>query len=589
MLQPDPYNGSSRKLVIAIDIGTTYSGAAYCVLDPGEIPQVLSVTRFPGQEGENKSRDVKIPSVLYYDQQGQLCAVGAEATLQSTEDEAYAQEWHCVKWFKLHLRPPSILPGAVLPPISVNKSAVEILADFLTYVLQCTKDFISETNPIGRQILESKTPIDFVLSHPNGWSGPQQSSMRRAAILAELVSDDDEGAARLQFVTEGEASLQFCIMTGLGDDVMEKDHYVTIVDCGGGTIDLSTYRVLNSQPIAVVESVVPKCLIQGSTMIDRRAEELLRSKLRLSRFSTSGDIEVMLTNFENTTKPTFRNPSDTSYVRFGGQRDTDEEVNIRRGVLSLSGFEMTSLFTPSIDAIKSAIDTHLVGVDSRFATILLVGGFATSPFLRSELHSHMNNKGLQMFTPEGQTSKAVAEGALWFYLNHSVRARVARHTYGTGCVRQYNPLLPEHFRRQHLRYMRVDGRICIPSAFAILTRKGTSVTEEREFSYPLVTYQRKISRHGTSISADVTAYRGDQTDPQWMDDEPDEFYTLCRITATPAFDSWKRHSGAKGPYWSTEFEVILLLGLTEMKAQIAWVENGVKQRTPANIIYDEEQ
>ena len=46
MLQLEPYKGSSRRLVIAIDVGTTYSGAAYCILDPGEIPKVLSVARY---------------------------------------------------------------------------------------------------------------------------------------------------------------------------------------------------------------------------------------------------------------------------------------------------------------------------------------------------------------------------------------------------------------------------------------------------------------------------------------------------------------------------------------------------------------
>ena len=39
------YSGPSRKLVIALDIGTTFSGAAYALLDPGEVPQIQSVTR----------------------------------------------------------------------------------------------------------------------------------------------------------------------------------------------------------------------------------------------------------------------------------------------------------------------------------------------------------------------------------------------------------------------------------------------------------------------------------------------------------------------------------------------------------------
>ena len=230
MLQLEPYHGTNRKLVIAIDIGTTYSGVAYCILDPGETPKVLSVTRygcthclffartdprflsFPGQEGENKSRDVKTPSILYYDQLGRLRAVGAEATLPSIKDQAYTEEWNLVKWcvlidivnetrctlkqrvrFKLHLRPSSILPGALLPPITVNKPADGILADYLAYIFRCARDFISETNPVGRQMLNSGVPIDFILSHPNGWSGPQQNVMRRAAVSAKMIPSGDEG------------------------------------------------------------------------------------------------------------------------------------------------------------------------------------------------------------------------------------------------------------------------------------------------------------------------------------------------------------------------------------------------------------
>ena len=39
------YSGPSRKLVVAFDVGTTFSGAAYAFLDPGQFPQIRSVTR----------------------------------------------------------------------------------------------------------------------------------------------------------------------------------------------------------------------------------------------------------------------------------------------------------------------------------------------------------------------------------------------------------------------------------------------------------------------------------------------------------------------------------------------------------------
>ena len=41
-----PYAGPARKLVLGIDVGTTYSGISYAILDPGEIPKIQGITRY---------------------------------------------------------------------------------------------------------------------------------------------------------------------------------------------------------------------------------------------------------------------------------------------------------------------------------------------------------------------------------------------------------------------------------------------------------------------------------------------------------------------------------------------------------------
>lgn len=40
------YQGSKRKLVIAMDLGTTFSGVSYVVLDPGKVPDIKTVNRY---------------------------------------------------------------------------------------------------------------------------------------------------------------------------------------------------------------------------------------------------------------------------------------------------------------------------------------------------------------------------------------------------------------------------------------------------------------------------------------------------------------------------------------------------------------
>jgi len=46
MKQPGLYNGHKKALTIALDVGTTFSGVSYVVLDPGEIPKIYKVTRY---------------------------------------------------------------------------------------------------------------------------------------------------------------------------------------------------------------------------------------------------------------------------------------------------------------------------------------------------------------------------------------------------------------------------------------------------------------------------------------------------------------------------------------------------------------
>lgn len=82
----------------------------------------------------------------------------------------------------------------------------------MRYLLDCAKSYIRETH--GEKLWSTvEHNIAYVLTHPNGWGGHQQAEMRRAAVLAGLVPD--EGSARIIFVTEGEASLHFCLSNGL--------------------------------------------------------------------------------------------------------------------------------------------------------------------------------------------------------------------------------------------------------------------------------------------------------------------------------------------------------------------------------------
>lgn len=70
------------------------------------MPTIKSVTRFPAQDKTNGS--YKIPSVIYYDNSGKVCAVGAEATRDGIDIDAKELRWVKVEWYAPML--PSVRP-----------------------------------------------------------------------------------------------------------------------------------------------------------------------------------------------------------------------------------------------------------------------------------------------------------------------------------------------------------------------------------------------------------------------------------------------------------------------------------------------
>lgn len=87
----------------------------------------------------------------------------------------------------------------------------------MRYLYQSARAFIQDNVQMLWTSVESR--IDFVLTHPHKWE-PQQSQIRHAAVLAGLIPDTEDGQKRIQIVTEGEASLHFCIGNGLVADAM---------------------------------------------------------------------------------------------------------------------------------------------------------------------------------------------------------------------------------------------------------------------------------------------------------------------------------------------------------------------------------
>ena len=90
------------------------------------------------------------------------------------------------------------------------------MADFLRYLYTCARTYIEESHANGMDLWTLvENSIQFILTHPNGWEGIQQTQICNTCVRAGLVPDTTSGRSRIAFVTEGEASLHFAIKHGL--------------------------------------------------------------------------------------------------------------------------------------------------------------------------------------------------------------------------------------------------------------------------------------------------------------------------------------------------------------------------------------
>ena len=119
--------------------------------------------------------------------------------------------------------------------------------------------------------------------------------------------------------------------------------------------------------------------------------------------------------------------------------------------------------------------------------------------------------------------------------------------------------------------------------------QGTKVLASREIR------TRMISVHEGAPARDVLArvikYDGNEAEPRWMDierglidsvarpppsthNQTDRFETLCHVAADVSAAPYTSKPGRSGKIcYTRKYDVLLLVGLTELKAQIRWIDS----------------
>ena len=293
----------------------------------------------------------------------------------------------------------------------LGKPAVEVAADYIRAIYGHAMKRIATKVP--ENYLENDVQKKFVISVPAVWSDKAKAATLSAAKLAgfhpaTLIKEPEAAAMYTLHVLQGRG-------LGVGDALV-------ICDAGGGTVDLISYEILQTQPMLQLKELVPsKGGMAGSLQLNRRFEEQVKMLVGEDQYyylRKTSAYEQAVRFFDSTVKPAFRNKKDDSwYVNFPmADLKDDESQHLKRSTWKMKNETVHDIFRPLIDDIGRMVDDQVnLVVKKRLAekhskgaevkAIILVGGFGSSEFLK--LSIQRRHPDIQVIQPHDAWSAIV--------------------------------------------------------------------------------------------------------------------------------------------------------------------------------------
>jgi molecular chaperone DnaK (HSP70) len=270
-----------------------------------------------------------------------------------------------------------------------------------------------------------------------------------------------------------------------------------VVDCGGGTVDLTTRKFLEENQLGeVTERAGDFC---GSTFIDNKFIELLKKEVGKSAIDSLidnhyGQLQYLVQEFcQNVKLPFTGDDPDFSYDMdleelvpalleyvTGSEKKLMED---KEWIIELNYNTIKSMFDPIIDRIFKMIRVQLKNSE-KCSAIFLVGGFGQSKYLQKKIEEEFSHLVENISIPN-QPIAAVVRGAAIYgkslyesknlkNMNNSkcvIATRVLKYTFGI----KVSPLWEDGDPPDRLES---DGRI---RKFRCIAERETNVTTDQEF------------------------------------------------------------------------------------------------------------
>ncbi|GAW13738.1 hypothetical protein ANO14919_031270 [Xylariales sp. No.14919] len=427
-------------LVVGIDFGTTFSGVSWLTCKTGSSPsqpEVISLWETSADNRKDNSDSKKVPSKMYYAQSGEIfwgfkIPAGAEA----------------IEWFKLllssnedlqgHLHGSSHLQDAKRLLRKLNKTTIQLVSEYLKILWDYSLEQIR--NAKGESLIDNM-PFHVVLSVPAIWTDYARGRMLEAATLAGISADRGQhvGRTTFSFISEPEAAAIATMPDLEGREDLQVGDSFVVVDAGGGTVDVISYKINTLEPLSVSECVEGEGALCGGTYLDKEFESFL--KMSIGEFSwakmNKSDIRKMMNNeWEHGIKAAFKGELDSYTV--------DLPSRAQREPLQFFSGDIQPVFDKIVSQIGVLVKKQISAIKTRTSGfpkfVILVGGFGRSPYILKHLRDILDDRVSVLQARGDKPWTAICRGAALSGAAElgstnsgcplRVQSRIARSNYG---------------------------------------------------------------------------------------------------------------------------------------------------------------
>ena len=512
--------------VIAIDFGTGESG--YAIVANSSNPNTKPIIEVFNPCDDN---DQKTPTAILFDNNKNFLDFGSNAIRKYAEIVDNGNTALLFQNYKISLyhmqSEANSMDGRSMPLITV-------ISETLKFISNCALNKLSEQ--VGETLHKEK--IRWILTVPALWNEEHKLFMRKAAVKAGIISDENSFNLLLCLEPEG-ASIQ------VREDSEEalkkkitKGSIIVVLDCGGGTVDITINKMLCEPDEKFLSNEVLSSTggcEWGSKYVDQNFENFLKEFLGEKLFAVyqkNASMKIDILDAFEILKKKF-NPENVKHSRLqlsylGENLTPDILKNLvnnynllhsntkisQRGSsgIDLSNELMISFFEPLVNKIINKVKELLeetkqkAGYYPKF--IFLVGGFGESPYLRQKIKKEFESNELIVLIPK-RPLVSVVRGACMFGLNpFSITSRIAKKTYGISTL----GIFDEKKHPLNKKVM-IEGEAFCENIFDPFVLKDDSVSVNQEI---VKTY---CPVRGAQTIMKIILYYTDKREVNYIDEE----------------------------------------------------------------------